>query len=120
DQAGGRFAVPGVGVREQLDEFFGRRFIHPWVGTLLVIDRRYPPDATPVAPARQVQVLLDDRRDALGMLNHLAIHIQDKHRAIGSLGELYRAEPDLFRRQELAAFVHTDALEAHAIGHQLL
>ena len=77
-------------------------------------------DPPAVAAAGQVEVLLDHRRQAGRVLDHLAVHVEHVQRAVGRVGELRRAEPDVGRGDELAPFVHAASLQPDAVGFEHL
>ena len=62
-------------------------------------------DPAPIATAGQIEMLLDLGRKRGGMLDHLAINVDDVERAVGSVGELGRPEPDVVRSDEFAPLV---------------
>src|SRR5204863_3689397 len=58
-------------------------------------------------------------REAGGVLDYLAVHVEDVESAIGAVCELHGAEPVVARREELAFFVDADAFEHAVFDDQL-
>src|SRR5262245_26342438 len=112
--------MPAVGVSERGDELaggggaeFGKRRLLEAVGDDAV-------ESTAVAAASEIEVLLDDGRQAVGVLDDLAVHVEDVERAVGGVGELDGTEPDVAGGDEFGFFVDAAADEADAVGFETL
>src|SRR5204862_7425252 len=78
--------------------------------------RRGAPGRPAVPAAGQVGVLLDHRRQAGRVLDHLAVHVDDVKGAAGRVGELAGAEPDVARCDKLLPLVRALGHESDAAG----
>ena len=97
-----RVAMPAVGMCEQGHQL-GRRCAAQ-LGQLRLPEAvgDNPVEPPLVAAAGQVEVLLDDRRQAGRMLDHFAVHVEDVQRAVRSVRELHGPEPVVAGRNELS------------------
>src|SRR5204862_7993126 len=82
-QPGGRVAVPAIGMRERGDKPLRRRPAELRQRSLAkAVVRHDAVNPSAIAAARQIEVLLDERRQAGRVLDYLAIHIEDVERAV--------------------------------------
>ena len=114
----GRVAVPGVGVFEQGHQFEGRCPAQPGSGPGSEAGRGESVDAAAVGAAAEVELGLDVVGDRPGVLDRLAVHVEDGQRAVGGVDEVDGAEPGVGRGEELGLLLSGCAVgaEGHAVG----
>ncbi len=111
----GGLAAPCVGVGERPDKLRGRCRAQSGLGPTLESFRHDLVDPPAVLAARQVEVPLDRIGDRGGMLDRLAVHVQDGERAVRRVREVHRPEPVVARGQEFDTRIGPGRLEDRAV-----
>ncbi len=93
DEAGGCFAVPGIGVGQRGDEFSGGGLSKAWWGAGCKAIGGDAVEAAAIVAGIEVEVLLDSGRKRPRVFDDLAIHVDDPERSIRSVGHLHGTEP---------------------------
>ena len=102
DEPRGRITMPAVVVVQRVDQLRGLQIAEKAAHRLLEAIGHNAVNSPLRTSAGQIDMFLDDRRQAVGMFNYLARHIQYVQRSVGRVGHLHRAKPDVAGGDELA------------------
>src|SRR4051812_2842713 len=97
--------MPAVGVVEQRHELGRRRLAESRQRPTHEPLRYDSPDPPAIVSRARMQMHLDLRRDRLGRLDQLAVHVDDVETPVRTVRELARAEPVVLRRKKLPAYI---------------
>src|SRR5215470_14591304 len=80
--------MPAVGVLQQSNQLRRASLTQPWRGPMLEFLRGEPVNPAPVRSAPQVELGADVVRDRPGVLNRLAVHVEDRQRTVGRIDKV--------------------------------
>ena len=118
DEPRGRITMPAVVVVQRVDQLRGLQIAEKAVRRLLEAIGHNAVNSPLRTSAGQIDMFLDDRRQAVGMFNYLARHIQYVQRLVWRVGHLHRAKPDVAGGDELAPRVCALAPQADAVRRE--
>ena len=115
-----RLSLPDVFGLQAPHEIQRVEAAEPHHGRLRGTRGREPINPSAVVAALQVEVGLDVVRDRVGMLDRLAVHVDDVERSVGRVHEIDGAEPVVGRGDELGVLVGAPRGHEHAVTRERL
>ncbi len=118
DQSVRGVAVPGVGMFQKSDQLDGREPSQVGRRREAEIGWSEPVDAPAILTIAQVEPGLDVVGNRPGVLDRLAVHVENVQGSIGRIHEIHRSEPGVSRGEKFGVAVRTVGAEGHTVGFE--